>query len=84
MNTGMMKNNKLDMGRILIFTGLFLVFVGFVVLLLENSKFLDFFGHLPGDIRVEKPGFKFYFPITSLLLLSLLLNIIIWILRKLF
>ena len=38
--------------------------------------------HLPGDIVVDRPGFRFYFPITTLLLLSALLTLISWILRK--
>ncbi len=39
---------------------------------------------LPGDIVVDKPNFKFYFPITSMILLSILLSVILWIVRKFF
>jgi len=39
---------------------------------------------LPGDIVIEKPNFKFYFPITSMILLSILLSAIMWIIRKFF
>ncbi len=43
-------------------------------------------GHLPGDVRVERPGFGFYLPVTSSLLvslvLSLLLSLIFWLWRR--
>lgn len=39
---------------------------------------------LPGDIVVDRPNFKFYFPITSMILLSILLSLILWIFRKFF
>jgi hypothetical protein len=39
---------------------------------------------LPGDIVIEKPNFKFYFPITSMILLSILLSLIMWVIRKFF
>lgn len=40
------------------------------------------FGRLPGDIMIDKPGFKFFFPITSMLLVSGLVSLILWLLRK--
>lgn len=39
---------------------------------------------LPGDIVIDKPNFKFYFPITSMILLSILLSLILWLFRKFF
>ena len=41
-------------------------------------------GRLPGDIRIEKENFKFYFPITTMILFSLLATAIIQIIRKIF
>ena len=38
--------------------------------------------HLPGDIVVDRPGFRFFFPITTMLLLSALFTLISWLLRK--
>lgn len=38
-------------------------------------------GRLPGDIVVERPGFRFYLPITTMLLVSLLLSLIAWLFR---
>jgi len=37
---------------------------------------------LPGDIVVDRPGFKFFFPITTMLLISALISLIAWVLRK--
>jgi hypothetical protein len=38
--------------------------------------------HLPGDIVVDRPGLRFFFPITTMLLLSALLTLITWIVRR--
>jgi len=40
------------------------------------------FGRLPGDILIDKPGFKLFFPITSMLLVSGLISLILWLFRK--
>ena len=37
---------------------------------------------LPGDIVIERPGFRFFFPITTMLLLSVLISLGAWILRR--
>jgi hypothetical protein len=39
-------------------------------------------GRLPGDIVINRPGFKLYFPVTTMILISLLLSLIVWLLRK--
>ncbi len=62
--------------------GLFLL-LGALVLLAGRIPFL---GRLPGDIRIEREGFTFYFPLVTCLLLSLLLtvlaNIALWLWKK--
>jgi len=45
---------------------------------------LNWIGRLPGDIRIEKENFRFYFPIVTMILFSLLGTLIIWLIRKLF
>jgi len=40
------------------------------------------FGRLPGDIIVDKPGFKFFAPFTSMLIISIVLSLIVWLLRR--
>lgn len=39
-------------------------------------------GHLPGDIYIERKGFSFYFPITTSIIISLVLSVLYWIFRK--
>jgi len=38
---------------------------------------------LPGDIVIDRPGFKFFMPITTMLLISVLISLIAWALRRL-
>jgi hypothetical protein len=38
--------------------------------------------HLPGDIVIDRPGLRFLFPITTMLLISAVISIIAWVLRK--
>ena len=40
------------------------------------------FGRLPGDIVIDRPQFKFYFPITTMVLISLVLSLLLWLFRK--
>jgi len=37
---------------------------------------------LPGDIVIERPGFRFFFPITTMLLVSVLISLAAWMLRR--
>ena len=37
---------------------------------------------LPGDILIERPGFRLFFPLTTMLLISLLVSIVAWLLRR--
>jgi hypothetical protein len=41
-----------------------------------------YFGRLPGDILIRRPGFTFVFPLVTCLLLSLLLSLLFWIFRR--
>jgi hypothetical protein len=38
--------------------------------------------HLPGDILIDRPGFKFIFPITTMLIVSAVLSLLTWLLRR--
>jgi hypothetical protein len=40
------------------------------------------FGRLPGDIVVDRPGFKFFFPLTTMIIVSVVLSLLLWLLRK--
>jgi hypothetical protein len=39
-------------------------------------------GRLPGDIIIDKPGLKVYIPITTMILVSVIVSVILWVLRK--
>ncbi len=67
-------------GKIVILIGIILIVAG-IVLWLYGDK-LPFLGRLPGDIRVEKENVRFYFPITTMILLSVAISLILWIIRK--
>jgi H+/Cl- antiporter ClcA len=70
------------LAKILIIAGLLLVAMGLVVWLAQGH--LSWLGRLPGDIRMERPGMKFYFPITTMILASVLLTVLLWIIRRFF
>ncbi|QXD16940.1 DUF2905 domain-containing protein [Rhodocaloribacter litoris] len=65
-------------GLILILIGLGLALVG---LLVWTGAF-SWFGRLPGDLRIERPNVRVYVPITSMLLLSLLLSALLYLIRR--
>ncbi len=58
-----------------------IVLIGIIIYFFHDK--LHWIGRLPGDIRVEKENFRFYFPITTMILASLLLTLIINIIKKL-
>jgi hypothetical protein len=66
-------------GKILILLGVFIILIG--VLLLIGEK-IPWIGRLPGDIIIRKEKFSFYFPITTCIIISILLTLLFWILRK--
>ncbi len=70
----------MEAAKVLIYTGLFLLLLGLI--LLYFPKLFAWFGHLPGDIRVEREGLRVYIPIASSLLLSLILTLLLNLLRR--
>ena len=56
------------MGKILIVVGLVAVIAGLIIQFTQQA--FSWFGKLPGDIRYEKGNFKFFFPLTTMILLS--------------
>lgn len=67
-------------GKYIIAIGLLIIVVG-VVVYFFNSK-LHWLGKLPGDISVEKQNFKFYFPVATMIIISIIINVIIWIIKR--
>lgn len=71
-----------NLGKVITGLGVVLVVVGLTVWFAADK--LSWLGHLPGDIRIERPGFRLYVPITTMLLLSVALSVILWLWGKFF
>ena len=69
-----------NLGKVLIIFGVVLVISG-GILLLAGTQF-PFLGKLPGDIHVKGERFEFYFPLTTCLIISLLLTLILFLLVR--
>lgn len=69
-------------GKYIILFGVIIVAIGMIIYFFSDK--LNWIGRLPGDIRVEKENSRFYFPITTMILFSILLTVIVNLLRKLF
>ena len=68
------------LGQLIVVLGLVIVVVGLVTM----RGWLRWFGHLPGDVRVERPNARIYVPIVSMLLISILFSVLSYVLRRLF
>jgi len=66
------------MSRLLLGLGIALILIGLAWPWLSRLPLF----HLPGDIVIQRPGFSLYFPVTTGLLISLLLSLIFWLLHK--
>ena len=68
-----------ELGRTLVFFGLILVIVGVV---LSFAGKLPWLGNLPGDITIQRERFSFYFPITTCILISVLISLVLYFFRR--
>ena len=72
-----------DIGKFLILSGIFLILFGVLFVFWQKIPFL---GKLPGDIIIQKKDFGFFFPLTTCIIISLvltiLINFVLWILGK--
>ena len=66
------------MGRILVLLGVVLVAIGLAWPWLQKLPF----GRLPGDIMIKREGFQFFFPLTTCILISIVVTLILWLFRK--
>lgn len=67
------------LARVLIFIGCAFVFCGVVVFILAKIPFI---GKLPGDIVIKRENWSFYFPITTCIIISILLTLLMWLFGK--
>lgn len=61
----------------LLLLGLFVAALGAALLLAERLPWLRL-GRLPGDLRLERGSFRFYFPLATSILLSVVLSLLFW------
>jgi Protein of unknown function (DUF2905) len=66
------------MNRLLVVLGALLILTGLTWSWLRHWPLF----RLPGDIVIDRPGFRFFFPLTSMLLISAVLSLLAWLLRK--
>jgi len=71
-----------DTGKYIIITGVLIVLLGVLIYFFHDK--LNWIGRLPGDIRIEKENFKFYFPITTMIIFSVVITIIVQLIKRIF
>lgn len=75
-----MINIEINMfGKVLIGIGLFFILLGLIFTL--GTK-INWFGKLPGDILIQKKNFTFYFPLTTSVIVSVILSVLFWIIGR--
>lgn len=70
-------------GKVIIIAGLLIVIVG-MILYFGGGKWFSWLGRLPGDIRVERENFRFYFPVTTMILISVVVTLLIRLFQRFF
>jgi len=68
------------LGQLIVLLGLVIIVVGLVAM----RGWLGWFGHLPGDVRVERQNVRVYVPIVSMLLISIVFSVLSYVLRRIF
>ncbi len=66
------------MRKFLIIAGVVLVLAGVLLPCITRLPF----GRLPGDVVISRPGFKFYFPITTMIIVSAVISLISWLMNR--
>lgn len=64
------------LGKSLVLFGVILALVGVVLMFSDKIPFL---GKLPGDIHIKRDNFEFWFPITTSIVISVLLSLVLWV-----
>lgn len=72
----------IPLGKAIVGIGATLIIIGLLVWFAGDK--LNWFGRLPGDIRIERPGFSCFFPITTMIIVSIVLSIILSLLSRFF
>ena len=68
-------------GKIIVIIGIIIIIAGLIIWLFGDK--LNWLGNLPGDIKIKCDNFSFYMPLASTIIISVVLSLIIWLVRKL-
>ncbi len=77
----MMSDGLGTIGRYLILFGVAIIAIGAFLMLIGRFPGLKI-GRLPGDIYIERDGWRFYFPLMTSILLSIILSFILWLFNR--
>jgi len=72
------------LGKYILIGGIIMIFIGIILIYKDHLPFMKYPGNLPGDVKIEKENFKFYFPVATSILLSLILTLLLNLARKFF
>ena len=67
------------LGKALIYIGIVLIILGLIVSVAGKIPWL---GHLPGDITIQRDRFTFYFPLTTCILISVIITLVLYFFRR--
>ena len=67
-------------GKFIIIAGLLVVIIGLVVYFFHDK--LHWIGRLPGDIKIERENFHFYFPIVTMIIFSSVLSLVVYFIKR--
>ena len=67
------------LGKALIYIGIVFVILGLIVSVAGKIPWL---GHLPGDITIQRDRFTFYFPLTTCILISVIITLVLYFFRR--
>lgn len=68
------------LGKSIIVIGAVIIVAGIIIWLFGDK--LRFLGRLPGDIRIERENFKVFIPVTTMILISIVLSLILWLIQR--
>jgi len=67
-------------GKTIVLIGALILIAGLIIWFLGDK--LRFLGNLPGDIRIERENYRIYIPVTTMILLSVVLTFIMWVVQR--
>lgn len=68
------------LGKTVVLIGALILVAGLIIWFLGDK--LRFLGNLPGDIRIERENYRIYIPVTTMILVSIVLTLIMWVIQR--